>query len=44
MSTLDYFQLIQELRPNSIFSIDGNDYSTLTWDDSNTTPNQRKKR
>ena len=38
MSTLDYFQLIQELRPNSIFSIDGNDYSTLTWDDSNTTP------
>ena len=37
MTTLDYFQLIQELRPNSIFSIDGNDYSTLVWSTNNTT-------
>lgn len=36
MDTLEYFQLIQDLRPNSIFSIDGNDYSTLVWDSSNT--------
>lgn len=36
MGTLEYFQLIQDLRPNSIFSIDGNDYSTLVWDSSNT--------
>ena len=37
MSTLDYFQLIQELRPNSIFNIDGNDYSTLVWSTNNST-------
>ena len=37
MTTLDYFQLIQELRPNSIFSIDGNDYSTLVWSTNNST-------
>lgn len=37
MTTLDYFQLIQELRPNSIFSIDENDYSTLIWHTTNTT-------
>lgn len=36
MSTLDYFQLIQDLRPDSIFSIDGNDYSTLVWSSDNT--------
>ena len=35
MTTLDYFQLIQELRPNSIFSIDENDYSTLVWNTNN---------
>lgn len=35
MTTLDYFQLIQELRPNSIFSIDENDYSTLVWHTNN---------
>lgn len=37
MTTLDYFQLIQDLRPNSIFTIDGNDYSTLVWHTNNTT-------
>lgn len=37
MSTLNYFHLIQNLRPNSIFSIDGNDYSTLVWHTNNTT-------
>ena len=37
MTTLDYFQVIQELRPNSIFSIDGNDYSTLVWSTNNST-------
>lgn len=36
MSILDYFQLIQDLRPESIFSIDGNDYSTLVWSTDNT--------
>ena len=37
MTTLDYFQLIQDLRPNSIFTIDDNDYSTLVWHTNNTT-------
>lgn len=37
MTTLDYFQLIQDLTPNSIFTIDGNDYSTLVWHTNNTT-------
>lgn len=37
MTTLDYFQLIQDLCPNSIFTIDGNDYSTLEWSANNTT-------
>jgi len=36
MTTLDYFQLIQNLRPNSIFSIDGNNYSSLVWHTNNT--------
>ena len=35
-TNLDYFQVIQDLRPNSIFSIDGNDYSTLIWSSLNT--------
>lgn len=35
MTTLDYFQLIQNLRPNSIFSIDGNNYSSLVWHTNN---------
>ena len=37
MTTLNYFQLIQDLKPNSIFTIDGNDYSTLIWHTNNTT-------
>ena len=37
MTTLDYFQLIQDIRPDSIFSIDGNDYSSLVWSTNNTT-------
>ena len=37
MSDLDYFQIIQDLRPNSIFSINENDYSTLVWSTNNTT-------
>ena len=42
MSILDYFQLIQDLRPESIFSIDGNDYSTLVWhtDNKSTKPTE----
>jgi len=32
---MDYFKAIAELKPGSVFSIEGNDYSTLWWGDDN---------
>ena len=33
---VSYLKAIQELLPNAMFAISGNDYSTLVWDDDNT--------
>ena len=33
---VSYLKAIQELVPNSLFSISGNDLNTLVWDDDNT--------
>ena len=36
ITELDYRQLIDHLCPDSFFTIEGNDYSTLIWDSENT--------
>ena len=37
ITTFDYTQIINNLHPNSIFTITDNDYSTLVWHANNTT-------
>ena len=35
---VSYLKAIQELVPNALFAISGNDLTTLVWDDDNTEP------